>query len=98
MSAVQVSLWKECKEKLHFVQICAHVATVQIDPANLKQMFFPTIRLQMMNAINNDAINNDKLDISDYNQNDDLLELMSLVGGEEDDEDITEDVIDFLLN
>ena len=52
----------------------------------------------MMNAINNDAINNDKLDISDYNQNDDLLELMSLVGGEEDDEDITEDVIDFLLN
>ena len=80
------------------MQTCAHVATVQIDPVNLKQMFFPTIRLQMMNAINNDAINNDKLDISDYNQNDDLLELMSLVSGEEDDEDVKEDVTDFLLN
>ena len=52
----------------------------------------------MMNAINNDAINNDKLDISDYNQNDDLLELMSLVSGEADDEDVKEDVTDFLLN
>ena len=61
-------------------------------------MFFPTIRLQMMNAINNDAVNDDKLDISDYNQNDDLLELMSLVSGEEDDEDVKEDVTDFLLN
>ena len=61
-------------------------------------MFFPTIRLQMMNAINNDAINNDKLSISDYNQNDDLLELMSLVSDEGDDEDVKEDETDFLLN
>ena len=61
-------------------------------------MLFPTIRLQMPNATNNDAINNDKLSISDYNQNDDLLELMSLVSDEGDDEDVKEDETDFLLN
>ena len=44
-------------------------------------------------------MDNDELDVSDCNQ-DDLLELMDLLGDEEDnrDDDISKDVIDFLLN
>ena len=44
-------------------------------------------------------MDNDELDVSDCNQGD-LLELMDLLGDEEDnrDDDISKDVIDFLLN
>ena len=44
------------------------------------------------------AMDNDELDISDYNQDDDLLELTDLLSDKEGDEDdIEEDVIDFSL-
>ena len=44
------------------------------------------------------AMDNDQLDISDYNQDDHPLELIDLLSDEEDDGgDVEEDVIDFLL-
>ena len=43
-------------------------------------------------------MDNDGLDISDYSQDDDLLELIDLLGDEQDyGDDAEEDVLDFLL-
>ena len=43
-------------------------------------------------------MDNDQLDVSDYNQDDNPLELMDLFSNEEDyGDDIEEDIIDFLL-
>ena len=87
---------------MHFVQIFAHVTTVQRDPANCNQVSLSTvlstmkvkmIRLQMM--IHN-AMDNEELDISDYSQDNDLLKLVNLLSDEKGNEyDVVEDVIDF---
>ena len=43
-------------------------------------------------------MDNDGLDISDYSQDDDLLELIDLLGDKQDyGDDAKEDVLDFLL-
>ena len=90
---------------MYFLQIFAHVTSAQTDPTNLNQIYvlknlltkrLRTIRLQII--LSYDVRDNDELDISDYNQYDDLLELMHLLNDEEDDENyVEEDVIDFSL-
>ena len=90
---------------MYFLQIFAHVTSAQTDPTNLNQICvlknlltkrLRTIRLQII--LSYDVRDNDELDISDYNQYDDLLELMDLLNDEEDDENyVEEDVIDFSL-
>ena len=90
---------------MYFLQIFAHVTSAQTDPTNLNQIYvlknlltkrLRTIRLQII--LSYDVRDNDELDISDYNQYDDLLELMDLLNDEEDDENyVEEDVIDFSL-
>ena len=91
---------------MYFLQIFAHVTSAQTDPTNLNQIYvlknlltkrLRTIRLQII--LSYDVRDNDELDISDYNQYDDLLELMDLLNDEEDDENyVEEDVIDFSLS
>ena len=76
--------------KMRFVQIFAHVTTVEIDPANLNQMYVPTnllrmrVRMQwtMMNLIFVIII---RMMIF-Y-----LLELIDVLSDEEDDGDDVED-------
>ena len=90
---------------MYFLQIFAHVTSAQTDPRNLNQIYvlknlltkrLSTIRLQII--LSYDVRDSDELDISDYNQYDDLLELMDLLNDEEDDESyVEEDVIDFSL-
>ena len=90
---------------MYFLQIFAHLTSAQTDPTNLNQIYvlknlltkrLRTIRLQII--LSYDVRDNDELDISDYNQYDDLLELMDLLNDEEDDENyVEEDVIDFSL-
>ena len=82
---------------MRFVQIFAHVMTVEIDPANLNQMYVPTnllrmrVRMQwtMMNLIFVIII---RMMIF-Y-----LLELIDVLSDEEDDgDDVEDDKLDFLL-
>ena len=93
------------KGKKHFVQIFSHVTNdctnrpnkSKLDERSNKLINHETEDNSSSHDKYHDTMENDELDISDYNQDDDHLELMDFLSEEGDEDDFEEDINNFSL-